>query len=181
MNDRIPQGTEPLRRQAMGYEQHPARCVNCARYRPPVHGVPGERAYSPPWCEMGEFVVAANGVCDEWRGGQGETLDDASSPLQRAMVALVARVDRALLSAVRAYLQSDVDLADLTSIRHRLTRVASLTGGDTYYVDQVPVAHSTRPMLVPADPPTRLAAVRIAVRRLHPAPLPPETLSELIA
>lgn len=130
---------------------------------------------------MGEFVVAPNGVCDEWRGGQGETLETTSSPLQRAMVALVARVDRALLNAVRAYLQSEVDLADLASIRHRLTRVASSTGGDTYFVDQVPVAHSTRPVLVPADPPTRLAAVHIAVRRLYPTPSQPETLSELIS
>lgn len=67
-------------RKAQGFEYSPARCLNCQRFEPAIHGVPpiGERPavpYKPPRCGLGGFEVRTSSICDEWLGKNGETLE----------------------------------------------------------------------------------------------------------
>lgn len=69
------------RRIALGYEQHPPRCLNCQRWEPPVHGVPGRTPYKQAWCSLGDFATGPGSICDHWLGKDGETLlPSAESP-----------------------------------------------------------------------------------------------------
>jgi hypothetical protein len=67
-------------RKLQGFELSPARCLNCARFDPPRHGVPPMdgrpgQAYKPPQCGLGGFQVKPSSICDEWQGKGGETLE----------------------------------------------------------------------------------------------------------
>jgi hypothetical protein len=67
-------------RVAQGFEMYPARCLNCQRFEPPMHGVPPRDdkpgiPYVAPRCGLGGFFVASTSICDQWLGKRGETLE----------------------------------------------------------------------------------------------------------
>jgi hypothetical protein len=59
-------------RLAQGYDPKPPRCSDCAKFVPCGH-VRG--VFRPPICGIGGFKVEPAGVCDLWRGTNGDVLE----------------------------------------------------------------------------------------------------------
>jgi hypothetical protein len=67
--------TSKQKRRQQGYERHPARCINCKHYSPPVYAVPGIHPYKNARCEYGDFATWHDAICDVWTGQNGETVE----------------------------------------------------------------------------------------------------------
>lgn len=61
-------------RTAQGYERKPARCINCAHFKPSREAT-GKHPYVQAMCGLGHFPVASGAICNLWVGKNGETLE----------------------------------------------------------------------------------------------------------
>lgn len=57
------------------YDKDPPRCDNCINRAKEKAGIPGKRQYLPNRCKIGGFVVVVHGVCNQWKGYDGSTVE----------------------------------------------------------------------------------------------------------
>lgn len=62
------------KRLAMGYDPHPPLCGNCTHLVRALSAHNGEAVYRPPYCNDAGIPVSLTGVCDLWKGKNGEGL-----------------------------------------------------------------------------------------------------------
>lgn len=72
---------QKAKRRAVEYDADTPRCQICKHYRKTQHVFQNLAPIGvfTLWCDRNAFPVRPSGLCNEWQGKRGETLETASS------------------------------------------------------------------------------------------------------